>query len=152
VPVIVYEAGEGLRVDDLSVHVGMRGVLRVMAHLGMVRKLRERKRPEPVLSAGGRWVRAEESGLFRPFRNIGDHVKGRRSHRRDRRSLWRAADRHQGELRGMIIGRANIPAVNQGDALFHIARVENASEIGEHYETLERQMGAEQMLDEDEII
>jgi hypothetical protein len=47
---------------------------------------------------------------------------------------------------GMIIGRANIPAVNQGDALFHIARVENASKIGEHYETLERQMAVEQML------
>jgi predicted deacylase len=152
VPVIVYEAGEGLRVDDLSVHVGMRGVLRVMAHLGMVRKLRERQRPEPVLSAGGRWVRAEESGLFRPFRDIGDQVRSG-----DR--IGEIADPYgerqidvRANCSGMIIGRANIPAVNQGDALFHIARVENAAGIGEHYDTLERQMGAEQMLDEDEII
>jgi hypothetical protein len=63
---------------------------------------------------------------------------------------------HETEIRasasGIIIGRANIPAVNQGDALFHIAKVENASQLGAHYEELERKLGVEQMLDEDEII
>lgn len=152
VPVIVYEGGEGLRVDELSVNVGMRGVLRVLAHLGMLRRLRERDAAEPVVSTSSRWVRAEESGLFRPFLDIGDHVKAG-----DRIGL--IADPYgerEIEIRascsGMIIGRANIPAVNQGDALFHIAEVENASGIGEHYETLERHLDAEQMLDEDEII
>jgi hypothetical protein len=53
---------------------------------------------------------------------------------------------------GIIIGRANIPAVNQGDALFHIAKVEGASQLGAHYDVLERQAGADTMLDEDEII
>ncbi len=150
VPVIVYEAGEGLRVDELSVRIGMQGVLRVMAHLGMIRKLRER-RPEPVLSTSSRWVRAEESGLFRPFRDIGDHVSSGDL-------IGVIADpfgEHETDVKasstGIVIGRANNPAINQGDALFHIAKVENAPEIGQHYENLERQL-AEPILDEDEII
>jgi predicted deacylase len=151
VPVIVYEAGEGLRVDELSVNVGLEGVLQVMNFLGMTRRRRAKLRP-PVLATGSRWLRADESGLFRPFRDIGDHIAaGER--------LAVIADPygdHETELRasfaGIIIGRANIPAVNQGDALFHIAKVENASQLGEHYDALERRIGAETMLDEDEII
>ena len=146
VPVIVYEAGEGLRVDELSVSVGMRGVLRVMAHLGMIRRRRAPRRPEPVLSTSSRWVRAEESGLFRPYKDVGDHV-------RTGDVIGIIADPYgerQTELKancaGIIIGRANIPAINQGDALFHIAKVEDASKVGRHLDTLER------MLDEDEII
>jgi uncharacterized protein len=91
-------------------------------------------------------VRAEESGLFRPFRDIGDHVE-------TGQQLGVVADPY-GEKEapllascdGLIIGRANIPAVNQGEALFHIARIENASKLGAHYDKLER------MLDEDEIL
>jgi predicted deacylase len=151
VPVIVYEAGEGLRVDELSVRVGMEGVLQVMAFLGMTRRRRTQPRA-PVLATSSRWVRAEESGLFRPFRDIGDHVAaGER--------IAVVADpygEHETDIKasnaGIIIGRANIPAVNQGDALFHIAKVDNASQLGEHYSHLERQLGAEPMLDEDEII
>ena len=152
VPVIVYEGGEGLRVDHLSVGVGYHGVLRVMAHLGMIAKRRERPPPEPVLAASSRWVRAEESGLFRPFKAVGDHVAtGER--------IGFVGDPYgeretnvMASVAGIIIGRANIPAVNQGDALFHIARVENASRLGEHYDDLERRIDAEAMLDEDEII
>jgi hypothetical protein len=151
VPVIVYEAGEGLRVDELSIRVGMEGVLQVMAFLGMTRRRRTQPRP-PVLATSSRWVRAEESGLFRPFRDIGDHVAaGER--------IAVIADPygdHETDIRaaspGIIIGRANIPAVNQGDALFHIAKVDNASQLGAHYSDLERQAGAETLLDEDEII
>ena len=101
-----------------------------------------------MLSTSSRWVRAEESGLFRPFRNTGDHVaSGDRiaviadPYGERETEIYASSD-------GIIIGRANIPAVNQGDALFHIAAVENASMLGEHYEALERRLGAEPMLDE----
>ena len=146
VPVIVYEAGEGLRVDEFSLKVGVQGVLRVMAHLGMTRRRAGRHGPAPVLSANSRWVRADESGLFRPFHDIGDHVTlGQK--------LGVVSDPYSeretpllASCEGLIIGRANVPAVNQGDALFHIARIENAAKLGEHYDKLER------LLDEDEIL
>jgi predicted deacylase len=145
VPVLVYEAGEGLRIDEFSVRVGLQGVLRVMAHLGMIPKRGKRPR-QPVLSLGSKWVRADESGLFRPSHEIGDHVVAGQQ-------LGVVADPY-GETEtpllascdGLIIGRANIPAVNQGDALFHIARIDDAAKLGAHYDTLEK------MLDEDEIL
>ena len=151
VPVIVYEAGEGLRVDDLSIGVGMDGVLRVMTHLGMLPEREGRRRPPPVLSIGSRWVRAEESGLFRAFRDTGDHVE-------EGERIGAVADPY-GErevdvkacLTGIIIGRANIPAINQGDALFHIAKVDNATKLGARYDRLEREH-ADILPDEDEIL
>jgi len=152
VPVIVYEAGEGLRVDELSVRVGMGGVMNVLNHLGMLPRRRTTRVRPPVLAASSRWVRAEGSGLFRPYRDIGNEVAAGEK-------IGIVADPYgerELEVRttsaGIIIGRANIPAVNQGDALFHIAKVGNATKLGEHYDTLERQLGAERMLDEDEII
>lgn len=151
VPVIVYEAGEGLRVDELSVNVGMRGVLRVMSYLGMIPRRRVKVRTSPVLSTSSRWVRAVEGGLFRPFRDIGDHVSAGEK-------IGVVADPYgereaeiKASMDGLIIGRANIPAINQGDALFHIASVENASKLGEHYNDLERRLDASPP-DEDEII
>jgi predicted deacylase len=146
VPVIVYEAGEGLRVDEFSVSVGMRGVLGVMAHLGMIRRGRRKDRAEPVLSTSSRWVRAEESGLFRPYKQIGDEVAGGEV-------IGIIADPYgerQTELKagfsGIVIGRANIPAVNQGDALFHIAKVSDPGRLDRDVDRLER------ILDEDEIL
>ena len=146
VPVIVYEAGEGLRVDELSVNVGMRGVLRVMAHLGMVRRSRDPRRPASVLSTSSRWVRAEESGLFRPYRNIGDHVVAGQVIGVIADPYGEREEELKASISGIVIGRANIPAINQGDALFHIAKVEDANKVGKHLDTLER------MLDEDEIL
>lgn len=146
VPVIVYEAGEGLRVDEFSVSVGMRGVLRVMAHLGLIRARREPRHPEPVLSTSSRWVRADESGLFRPYRDIGAHVTAGDVIGIIADPYGERETELKASLSGIIIGRANIPAINQGDALFHIAKVEDASRVGEHFDRLE------QLLDEDEIL
>src|SRR3546814_14485659 len=84
-----------------------------MGHLGMIRK-RGGKRRAPALSTSSRWVRAEESGIFRPFKGIGDHVDaGER--------IGVVADPYgEGEtdvvasLAGIVIGRAKVPAANRG--------------------------------------
>jgi uncharacterized protein len=152
VPVIVYEAGEGLRIDELSISIGVDGVLRVLAHLDMIEWRHRGRRPPPALSTSSRWVRAEESGLFRAYRDIGDHV-------RSGERIGIVADPYgeeefpvQSPLDGIIIGRANIPAVNQGDALFHIASVEDAPSLDKHYDRLQRRAESETIPDEDEIL
>src|SRR3546814_12177471 len=121
--------------EELSFSVCRRGMLHGMGHVVKILK-RGVKRGATALSTSSRWVRAEESGIFRPFKGIGDHVDaGER--------IGVVADPY-GEsetdvvasLAGIVIGRANIPAVNQGDALSHIARVENAPQLGAHYDRL----------------
>jgi predicted deacylase len=47
---------------------------------------------------------------------------------------------------GIIVGRTNLPIVNRGDAVFHIARARPLATIKEHGEE------AAALADEDEII
>ncbi|GAA4861710.1 succinylglutamate desuccinylase/aspartoacylase family protein [Luteimonas vadosa] len=153
VPVVVYECGEALRFDELSIRIGIKGVLRAMASLDMLpRRKRSPQAAAPVFSHGSRWLRAPEGGIFRARRTLGHRVQ-------EDELLGIISDpfgQTQSEVRammsGLIIGRTNVPAVNQGDALFHIASLDNASAVQREYGRLERQMDEERLLDEDEIL
>lgn len=153
VPVIVYECGEALRFDELSIRIGIKGVLRAMASLEMLpRRRRSPHAAESVISGGSRWLRAAEGGIFRARRTLGHRVQ-------EDELLGVISDpfgQMQSEVRsmmaGLIIGRTNVPAVNQGDALFHIASLDNASAVQREYGRLERQLDEERLLDEDEIM
>lgn len=156
VPVIVYECGEALRFDEISIRVGMQGVLRAMASRGML-KLRRRdamaEGATPMLSTQSHWLRAPEGGIFRTHRTIG--------HRVEVGELLGVISDPFGEMQseiravvpGVIIGRTNVPAVNQGDALFHVALIGDASRVQQEYVRLERALGAPPAdEDEDEIV
>ncbi len=127
-PMLLYEAGEGLRFDALSIRGGVRGVLNVMRELGMLTSRAKKKRAEGILeSRSSQWVRAPVSGLLRIEAPMGSRVL------RDQ-VLGRIADAIgdnevtvKSPVTGIIIGRTNLPVVNGGDALFHIASVDNAA-------------------------
>ena len=53
---------------------------------------------------------------------------------------------------GLIVGRAVMPVVNEGDAVFHLGRVESVKEAGESVEDLSAQLEDDPMFDEDEIL
>ncbi len=132
VPVVVYEAGEALRFDEFAIRAGVRGCLRVMQHLGMFGPARENREALPSVECRTSvWVRAPIGGIFRTRKTIGDSiVKGE--------SIGAIADPF-GEndvevlatTDGIIIGQTNLPVVNQGDALFHIAQVFDAARAGD---------------------
>jgi len=86
IPMLLYEAGEALRFDELSIRAGVRGIIAVMRALGMLPPSR-RKKPsmEP----------------------------------------------------GIVIGRNNLPLVNEGEALFHIARFQDSREVAEQVEAFQ---------------
>jgi predicted deacylase len=151
VPIIVYEAGEGLRFDMFSVRVGEAGVLRVLAHLGMLHKGRKRAVP-PVVATGSSWVRAPESGLFRPDLRVGSRVTTGQKIGIIGDAYGATEITVRATIDGLVIGRSNMPAVNEGDPLFNIARVEDAREAVQHIDQLERLMTAEALPDEDEIV
>ncbi|SLN70385.1 succinylglutamate desuccinylase/aspartoacylase family protein [Oceanibacterium hippocampi] len=124
VPVLVYEAGEALRFDEHSIRVGVTGVLRVMSKIGMIARLRRHAAPKPVVAKSSYWVRAPASGIVRTFVRMGAVVH-------DGEQLGIVSDPF-GEQEttiiarneGILVGRSNLPVVNQGDALYHIARLE----------------------------
>ncbi len=53
---------------------------------------------------------------------------------------------------GLIVGRTNLPSVNQGDALFHIAALPKSSATDDLIDTLETDLEGDPIFDEDEII
>ena len=141
VPVLLYEAGEALRFDELSIRAGVRGVLAVMRRLGMVREPARRARApahKPVIARSSTWSRAHTSGMLRFARPLGAWVeKGDR--------LASIADPFgDGEepvaapVAGIVIGRVNLPLVTEGEALFHIARFDTdaAAEAVERFQSL----------------
>ncbi len=135
---LLYEAGEALRFDELSIRPGVQGIVNVMRALGMLPPSRRRQPlAEPFIARSSSWVRAPESGIFRAVVALGARVK------RDT-LLGVIADPFgdtETEVRapanGIVIGRTNLPLVHQGEAVFHIARFEDSREVEEQLEAFQ---------------
>lgn len=127
---LLYEAGESLRFDEKSIRIGVRGILNVMHKLEMLPLLRHKQSRR---SAAGTftarsnvWVRASHSGIFRSLKKLGDRVNmgallGVITDPTDMFDEGRYEVRAQAS--GLIIGKTNLPLVNEGDALYNIARI-----------------------------
>ena len=75
VDVLLYEAGEGLRFDELSARAGHAGILRVMHKMEMIpRKGVSKAREAPVMALSSSWFRAPAGGLLRAFKGTGEFV------------------------------------------------------------------------------
>lgn len=124
IPMLLYEAGEALRFDELSIRAGVKGIVNVMRALDMLPHVRSgrRKGIHPVTARTSSWVRAPESGILRALVPLGARVsKGE--------NMAVVADPFgEREVQviapydGIIIGRSNLPLVHEGEALFHLAR------------------------------
>lgn len=153
IDVLLYEAGEALRYDELAIRAGVSGVLRVMHALDMIPRRGVQKAQVPsVIGERNFWQRAPEGGILRAFKTIGDSVA--------KDEVIGIVSDPFGEVdneilaydAGLIIGRTNLPVVNQGDALFHIARVTSTADAEARIDTLTEQLNADPLFDEDEII
>lgn len=137
IPVITYEAGEALRLYERSIVTGVRGIVSVMRTLGMLPSKRISTVPaEPYIARSTSWFRAPIDGIFRPLAKLGTRVR-----KGDSLGVVSAPFTSEEEVLlapfdGIIICVNNLPLVNQGDALFHIARFGKTAaveeEIAEH--------------------
>ncbi len=152
VDVLLYEAGEGLRFDEMAARAGVAGILRVLRAMEMLpAKGIAKARTTPLSCRSSRWLRAPAGGLLRTFRADGDVVS-------EGELLAQVSDpfgESEVELLapsdGIIIGRAVMPVVNEGDAVFHLADV-RGSDPAATVEGLAAQLETSPLFDEDEII
>ena len=131
IPMLLYEAGEALRFDEVSIRAGVNGIINVMRTLDMLPPSRSKSKThiEPVVARSSAWVRASDSGILRAMVPLGARVK--------KGTLLGVVADPFGEqemqitstVSGIVIGRTNLPLVNEGDALYHIARFEDIEEI-----------------------
>jgi uncharacterized protein len=122
IPVITYEAGEALRLDERSISVGVRGITNVMRGLGM---LPGRRRPwvdEPFVASSTRWYRAPTDGVFQPRVKLGARVRPGDLLGVIAAPFGSKETQLKARSDGIIIGSNNLPLVNEGEALFHVAR------------------------------
>ncbi len=65
VPVLLYESCEALRFDEVYIRAGVKGIINVMRHIGMLRRSRARAPQKPIISKTTQWVRSPGSGVHR---------------------------------------------------------------------------------------
>ena len=53
---------------------------------------------------------------------------------------------------GIIVGRTNLPIVNQGDALFHIAKVFDPEKAEDRVEALEQELETDPLFDDAGVV
>ncbi|MFC7002770.1 succinylglutamate desuccinylase/aspartoacylase family protein [Pseudobowmanella zhangzhouensis] len=122
ISVIVYEAGEALRLESRPIKAGLLGVLNVMKELGMVQRRGIRTSFKPLMANNSQWVRNENDGLITNKVKLGSQV-----HKGD--ILGYSCSPHgdmeqpiRSPIEGLVIGMSKIPIANEGEALFHIAK------------------------------
>ena len=121
-PVLLYEAGEALRFNEIAIRTGLRGVLRVMEEIGMLRRGKRVRETEPVLARESFWVRAPESGVLREGVQLGQWVKKGETLAVIGDPLGESDVPVTSPAPGLVIGAVTTPLVNEGDGLFHVAR------------------------------
>ena len=148
VPVILYESCEALRFDEVYIRAGVKGVLNVMRHIGMLRRSRARAPKKPIVSKTTQWVRSPGSGVHRVLVPLGGQI--------DKHQVIGVVSDPLGTqeveviapIAGIIIGRSNLPTVYEGDALFHIAQVSARTEF-EYEDFHEALLPSDYVHDED---
>ncbi len=137
IPFLLYEAGESLRFDEMSIRTGVNGILNVMQTLHMLRiKKTVTKKFTPAFVRSSYWLRATHSGFLHCYKTLGKAVdKGELLAK-----IGNPTGTEEQELRspsaGIIIGRNNLPMVHEGAALFHIASFDEVAMVAEHIEYL----------------
>lgn len=153
VDILLYEAGEGLRFDEFAVRAGVSGVLRVMRHLDMISGRASAKRKNPtIISHSSGWVRAPAGGLLRIHKEVGGEVCPGEVLGIISDPFGEVETPIIAEHPGLVIGRTVLPIVNEGDGLFHIAKIATNIAVEKRIDGLVSELEDDVLLDEDEII
>ncbi len=123
IPLLLFEGGKSLHIDDIVTNSGVNGVKRLLHHLGMLHSKFKVSKPKTncIVIRESRWKRAKYSGMFKPSIKISSKVKkgdvlGNITDPYGKFNYFVKADNS-----GYIINVNEAPIVYQGDALFHIS-------------------------------
>ncbi len=126
VPILLYEAGEALRFDETCIRIGVKGIVNVLKKINMLPETsKKRKVKVPITTKFSKWIRATHGGILRTIKALGDTAK-------EGEIIAFIDDPFNDEsfeiaapFGGIIIGKSEIPLVQEGDAVFHMAKFRN---------------------------
>jgi predicted deacylase len=143
VPLLVYESGEAMRFDPFSITTGVNGIIAVMRYLSMLPKSSPKlklKYTEPYIAHSSSWVRSPTSGILNTAKKLGDRVKEGEvlGIVTDPSDLFQdPKTEFHSPFDGIVIGHTQVPLVNEGDAIYHIASFENSEKVAEDLENFQ---------------
>lgn len=123
IPMLVFEAGESLRLDEFAIKKGIQGTLNILRYFNMIAKtVKIEKSNKSIEITSRKWIRAKIAGLFSTTIKNGEAVeKGQiLGHIMDTYGETNFAVK--APYKGHIIALNNFPIINMGDALFHIGK------------------------------
>lgn len=132
IKVLLFEGGEALRFDDYAVNVCVTGVLNVMRAIKMIPQRKHYDAVHTVVVAkSSHWIRANASGSLRTVKKLGSFVQAG--------DLLGVISDPFGDRRlevhaskpGIVIAAITMPLVNRGNALFHIATLDEMKFVDE---------------------
>ncbi len=138
--ILLYEAGEALRFDEFSIRAGVRGLKNILRHFGMLRKSKHKIAPCAVANSS-RWLRANASGIVNAVVKLGDKVEKGDVLARIGSPYGDVINAVVADKKGIVIGMQNIPLVQEGEAMFHIAFfTEDESDVADQIESVQEQL------------
>ncbi|QFR50399.1 succinylglutamate desuccinylase/aspartoacylase family protein [Sulfurimonas lithotrophica] len=126
VPILLYEAGEALRFDEQSIRIGVKGIVNVLRANEMLPKTPNKKVAKtPIITKTSKWIRSIESGMLRTIKALGETVYENEVIAYIDEPLGDESFEILSPYDGIIIGKSEIPLIQEGDAVFHIANFKN---------------------------
>ncbi|TVR15834.1 MAG: succinylglutamate desuccinylase [Planctomycetota bacterium] len=146
-PIILFEGGEALRLDETAVRAGVRGCWQVLRTLGMLgTQPAKPKNQTPTVTRRTIWRRAPCSGLVQLQVGLGARIEPGQVLAIFTDPCGRELDRLLCLAPGIVIGAITMPLVNAGDAVLHVARfadVGMADRVADHIERFEQSLDGE---------
>ena len=134
-PMLIYEAGEALRFDEMGIRAGLRGILNVMRHIGMLPGTKGQQPVTPIVARSTQWVRAVTSGIVSGKMRLGSTVQKGQRLAIISDPLGDDEENVIAPFDGIVIGRSNLPLAHEGDALFNLSTFTDVPKAADVVET-----------------
>jgi hypothetical protein len=121
IPLLVYQAGEAMRLDTVAIQTGLTGVNNVLKKLDFIKDTHQ-KAIKPVISRDDDWLLSPSSGILHTEVTLGQQIsKGEK--------IGRLSDPFSNEnstlitshLDGVVVGMNRTPLIQEGVSIFKIA-------------------------------
>lgn len=143
IPMLLFEGGQALRYEEKVINSGIQGILSVMQSIGMIEGKSfsmQRRKKEVFIAKSSHWIRAPHSGSLRVKKKMGGRVKKNEVIGILSNPFGGDKFKVYAKKTGIIIGMTELPLVNNGDALFHVATFEDSQEVGDRVEVYEENL------------
>lgn len=119
--VLVYEAGESMRIDNLAVSTGVAGILHILTHLDMLPQMKGNIKNDQVIHINKTtWIRAAHPGIFTAAIAAGQNIQQGEMLGIIKDPYGLKSYPIVSRYKGHVLGINHAAVVNQGDALFHL--------------------------------